>query len=311
MKLIKGSVRLSNKKCANGNGYYIDIGYELDKIGNFLPLITTCYSNETGNTFYAKHIMYSEVIKCKYLLIECFAGLFKQFVLVASKTQHRPSFNVAGLGSKISPNVAYKRAFQKGIFNKLLRNTSLTERYITNTSYLSRGHLAPDSDFIFASMQFTTYFYINTNPQWQSVNGGNWRRLESLVRYHSMHYKDRITIYTGSYGILQLKDMFNKLIDIYMLPNNLLPVPKYFWKILHNPVKQEGIVFVNLNNPFASNDKNDIFCHDICKESGWQKTKFNATKSGLLFCCDYVEFAKIVQTIPKLNVANIMKRVKK
>lgn len=230
--------------------------------------------------------------------------------LVASKSQHRPSFNVAGLGKNISARVAYKRPFQKSILNKLLSNATLAEKYITNSSYLSRGHLAPDSDFIFASWQYTTYYYINSNPQWQQVNGKNWLIVERMVRKHAINYKNRITIYTGSNGILQLKDNKNRAVDIYMLPKKLLPVPKYFWKILHNPITDEGIVFIILNNPFANIEKGDIFCNNICQSYGWEHNKFNLIKNGLLFCCNYVEFAKYVQTVPKLNVTNIMKYVK-
>lgn len=49
-------------------------------------------------------------------------------------------------------------------------------------SYLSRGHLSPDADFLLGTWQDLSYFYINTAPQWQTINGGNWLRLENLIR---------------------------------------------------------------------------------------------------------------------------------
>lgn len=54
--------------------------------------------------------------------------------------------------------------------------------YILARSYLSRSHLAPDGDFLLGAWQHLTYFYVNTAPQWQSINGGNWLRLETLIR---------------------------------------------------------------------------------------------------------------------------------
>lgn len=49
-------------------------------------------------------------------------------------------------------------------------------------SYLSRGHLSPDADFLLGTWQDLSYFYINTAPQWQTINAGNWLRLENLIR---------------------------------------------------------------------------------------------------------------------------------
>lgn len=50
------------------------------------------------------------------------------------------------------------------------------------TFFLSRGHLAPDADFLFSAHQFLTYFYVNVAPQWQSINAGNWLKVEENTR---------------------------------------------------------------------------------------------------------------------------------
>lgn len=65
----------------------------------------------------------------------------------------------------------------------MVGNVKKSEYYEENgDKFLSRGHLAPDGDFIFGSWQFATYFYINAAPQWQIVNGKNWLTVEKLVR---------------------------------------------------------------------------------------------------------------------------------
>lgn len=55
------------------------------------------------------------------------------------------------------------------------------DKYYAKT-FISRGHLSPDGDFIFAHEQLLTYFFVNVAPQWQSINGGNWVRIENYVR---------------------------------------------------------------------------------------------------------------------------------
>lgn len=53
---------------------------------------------------------------------------------------------------------------------------------INKGSFLSRGHLAPDADFLFAAWQYATYYYSNVNPQFQTINAGSWLQFEKAVR---------------------------------------------------------------------------------------------------------------------------------
>lgn len=72
---------------------------------------------------------------------------------------------------------------QGNLFKNVVGNVKKSEYYEENgDKFLSRGHLAPDGDFVFGSWQFATYFYINAAPQWQVVNGKNWLTVEKLVR---------------------------------------------------------------------------------------------------------------------------------
>ena len=49
-------------------------------------------------------------------------------------------------------------------------NASKTRRYLQAT-FLSRGHLAPNADFIFGSWMDSSFHFVNVAPQWQSFNG--------------------------------------------------------------------------------------------------------------------------------------------
>lgn len=214
------------------------------------------------------------------------------------------------MGQNIGSPVAYKRPFQKATFNKLLKSSALAETYITNNTYLSRGHLAPDADFLFASWQYATYFYINTNPQWQKINGGNWKNLEIIVRKQAELRNTQLKIYTGSHGVLQLPDIKNNLVDIYLLPKNILPVPKYFWKILYDEKTHQAIVLINLNNPTVKQiPSGTIFCTNICKIFGWARKSWNKPNKGLIFCCSYEEFRKTVLTVPKIKVNGVLEMI--
>lgn len=69
------------------------------------------------------------------------------------------------------------------MFKNVVGDKKISDYFQENgTKFLSRGHLAPDADFLFGSWQFATYFYINAAPQWQSINGKNWLTVEKLVR---------------------------------------------------------------------------------------------------------------------------------
>ena len=58
---------------------------------------------------------------------------------------------------------------------------SAGNKYYART-FIAKGHLSPDADFIFAHEQLLTYFYVNMAPQWQSINTGNWLKVERNVR---------------------------------------------------------------------------------------------------------------------------------
>ena len=52
----------------------------------------------------------------------------------------------------------------------------------STSTYLARGHLSPDADFVWDALQNATYYFINAAPQFQSFNNGNWKALEGAVR---------------------------------------------------------------------------------------------------------------------------------
>ena len=73
----------------------------------------------------------------------------------------------------------YTQAQQKITIANVV-GSNLADKYVTNTQYLARGHLAAKTDFIYATGQRASFYFINVAPQWQLFNGGNWNLLEQV-----------------------------------------------------------------------------------------------------------------------------------
>ncbi|XP_037297484.1 uncharacterized protein LOC115442651 isoform X2 [Manduca sexta] len=92
----------------------------------------------------------------------------------------RPNWLAGSFFPGVSVNNMYTQAQQKTTIAKLV-GTDLANKYITSTQYLARGHLAAKTDFIYATGQRATFYFINSAPQWQPFNAGNWNWLEQVV----------------------------------------------------------------------------------------------------------------------------------
>lgn len=76
----------------------------------------------------------------------------------------------------------YKRIVQRDTCSDILQSETLCLDLMPTkgNTFLSRGHLAARSDFIYRSHQRASYYFINVGPQWQSFNAGNWAILEEV-----------------------------------------------------------------------------------------------------------------------------------
>lgn len=225
-------------------------------------------------------------------------------VLDASKTSYRPPFSPDGIQDAVS--VAYKRSYAKSKFNQLFNSSKEAQKYINNHSFLSRGHLAPDADFILAPLQYSTYYYLNAVPQWQSINDANWKRLENKIRKVADKRQETLLLITGTHNVLSLPDLNGNSVKLYLIGENRLPVPKYIWKIVYSKTTKQAIVLVSVNNPFETLDSSDFFCKDICGRVGWSSAVWKQIAKGFVFCCNYEEFAHAVATAPTLAVTGVL-----
>lgn len=126
------------------------------------------------------------------------------------------------------------------------------------------------------------------------------------VRQEARGHCDLI-VYTGTWGVLHLTDNNNESQPIYLAydkeNNGLLPVPKYFWKVVHNPVDNTAIALITINNPHMTLvKKEDIFCPDVCNQVLWIYWDVSNIRNGYTFCCAVRDFSRVVLYSPQLNV---------
>lgn len=218
-------------------------------------------------------------------------------VSVNVKEERRREFKTTGLPSTAHPADAYKKATQINHFKELI-GAAQTQTYFSSSSYLARGHLSPDADFIFPSAQWSTYFYINTCPQFQSVNAGNWLRVESLARKLAQHYDVEMEVFTGVHETLKLEDSFGHLKSMHLTADEKYKVPLWIWKIIKNTSTNSAIVMITLNDPYRSENEVEEFCTNVCARAYVDSKHFKTMRKGYTFCCDLLEFRRVVRTLP-------------
>ena len=71
---------------------------------------------------------------------------------------------------------------------------------------------------------------------------------ENGVRDFVTDRKLDLVVYTGTHGVCELADIDGNMVDIYLYSPDKLPVPRYYWKILYDPISDAGIAVVGINN---------------------------------------------------------------
>ncbi|XP_077300676.1 salivary endonuclease-like [Arctopsyche grandis] len=226
----------------------------------------------------------------------------------------RPNFDQHGWYPRLNVNKLYSIKTQLSTFTTLIGATQ-AKKYLTRTSFLNRGHLAAKSDFVFAPSQRATFTFINVAPQWGSFNSGNWQTLEKNLKKHISYSKINTRIYTGTWDILKLKDGAGKLQNIYLSPTKKIPVPLWFYKVVHEPSTNRATAYLGMNNPHLTlaEAKSMAFCTDVCNgnsQFSWLNWKPDNMGLGFSICCDVNDFRKTVNHLPSFTVSGFSKWVK-
>lgn len=286
------SSRRTDRSCY-GNNDIIEVGYMVQN--NFYPLYESCFDERSLNAIYSKYTQ-------------------KPYNALYQTRVERPYFiddnNYYGT---IPVNNLFSPPSQKHAVAQLVG--SAVEHYFTNDQHLSRGHLAAKTDFVFAFGERATFHYVNCAPQWTGFNGGNWNTLEVDLRNHIHNAGYDTIIYTGTYGVSQLFNANGMRVDIHlntdMNNNPVIPVPKYFYKVVHEVNSKRGISFIGINNPYytANEARSLFFCRDVCRNNTqfqWLSWDPNDPAKGYTFCCTVEDFANTVRHLPHFTVEGLL-----
>nr|AKB95589.1 DNA/RNA non-specific endonuclease [Sesamia inferens] len=215
----------------------------------------------------------------------------------------RPSWLAGSFFPGVAVNTMYTQANQKTVVTQYVGAT-LADRYITNHQFMSRGHLAAKSDYVFATGQRATFHFVNAAPQWQPFNAGNWNWLEQNLRARIGAAGYNTVIYTGTFGVTQLRDQNNRFVDIYLVPErNQIPVPLYFYKVVYDASRRIGTAFISINNPYytLAEARARQFCTDRCRNNSafnWLRWQPDRIDIGYSFCCTVDDFRRTIPHLP-------------
>ncbi|XP_065169507.1 uncharacterized protein [Atheta coriaria] len=285
-------LRYTGNSCGNADYFKeIEMGFNLDDT-RFYTQINVCFDDELQDSPYAVFDMTPSI-----------GGYQANYP--------RPNFKEAGFYNlgKTKLDDLYQRAKQRTTINKQLGLADTDNKYIhaTNDYYLARGHLAAKTDFLYGSQQRLTFNFVNAAPQWQTLNAGNWLRLEDSVRNFASKNALDLLVYTGTDGTLTLPHAETgeeTAVYLYSEDFQAIPVPELFWKVVYHPASKSGVAFIAVNNPYA--DNYEPICTDICDQVTWPTWDPSNQKSGFGYCCDVNEFRTLVQTLPDFEVKSVL-----
>jgi len=258
----------------------IEIGFDIAG-DDLIRMVTVCHDSDNARTLWSKHTLLDEI----------------EF---QDKNNERPAWD--GDFFDFDADFYYHMDQQRAAFTSILGSSSLADKYLSGGEYyLARGHLAPNADYIFYSWMDTTFYLINAAPQWQNFNARNWAYLEDAVRDLVINHNSDFVVYTGTTGILQLEDVDGEMVNIYLYENRL-PVPKFYWKIIHDPIANTGVAVVGVNNPHLTKITMEyILCPPLFHHSLLDSLPDSEVIShGYLYFCRVEDLAESVIEVPQL-----------
>ncbi|XP_062564652.1 uncharacterized protein LOC134227294 [Armigeres subalbatus] len=283
----------TGNRCFN-DASLVKIGFDMGS--RFAKIYEACFDENTLQTYYVKHSLYPWNVKHQ-------------------STKRPPSFIQGDFYPSLRVTKLYNIESQRKTFEKILGSPARADALLNNKKdlFLARGHLAAKADFVFGAHQRATFWFINVAPQWQKFNAFNWQRIETGVKDFVARNDLNVTVYTGTYGVLELPDANGDMQQIFLDvdPNNggRIPVPKVYYKILHDEQNDAGIVLIGVNNPHATMEEindNYVFCKDVSDKISWLKWKREFIPGGYSYACDVNEFNAVTNHLPLKTITNLL-----
>uniref|UniRef100_A0A6A7G4Z5 DNA/RNA non-specific endonuclease n=1 Tax=Hirondellea gigas TaxID=1518452 RepID=A0A6A7G4Z5_9CRUS len=275
--------------CGGSIGTEHAIGF--DVVGyDFYELVRVCFDPEEEANLYSTHTI---------------RGAYEA---ASDSNPDRPSFKSDSGFYSVSVSTCYEQKTQIALMEDILGDSSVID--VNSNLYFARGHLAPDADFVTEQERDATYYYINVAPQWQTFNNGNWKMLEFDVRELSSVRGSDLTVWTGTWKVLEMDDINNNGVDIYLglsEGESVVPAPAVMWKVVYDPATNEGAAVVGVNYPYLTSFP-DTICgsESFCSELLWLSFNQENLESGAMYCCTVQELLDAVPYAPDLGDADIL-----
>ena len=107
--------------------------------------------------------------------------------------------------------------------------------------------------------------------------------------------------------MIELKDVDGKMVPIYLYNKSQVPVPRYYWKILHDPVSESGVGVVGINNPHLDSVSDDmILCPPVTDHPLLTMDDPDNIVDGFMFVCTVEDLAKAVPEVPDLPTMSLL-----
>ena len=116
-----------------------------------------------------------------------------------------------------------------------------------------------------------------------------------------------LTLYTGTTGVMELKDVKDKLVPVFLYNGDQLPVPQYYWKVLHDAEGGAGVAVVGINNPHLDSvPDTDLLCSPLPSHPLLNISEPHNIKSGYMFACKVEDLAEAVPELPELPSMSLL-----
>lgn len=137
--------KVTNETCLAGK--LIEIGFDVHN--EWVSLMKICHDVKEASTKWTQHELKPQ-------------NMFHQ------RAVERILFIQGDFYKGMKVDTQYTKYVQRKTIGKILGSKELAEKLVQDNSelYLARGHLAAKADFIFASHQLATFYFINVAPQW-------------------------------------------------------------------------------------------------------------------------------------------------
>lgn len=278
------SIINTGRSCAS-NGIELEIGFEISD-GRFLTSLMVCFNPD-------QQIAY-------YTFINQTAAINQG---VSTSNSNSPLFlqgsDIYTIGSASS---YYNQTVQRATINTLLGLDNSSTKYIKDSgnNFLSRGHMIARRDGFYEAQQNATYYMQNIAPQWQTFNGFNWNDLETNLRDYTEASGADLQFWCGVHGVTTLPhETTGEEVELYLFVNDTmkaLPVPEVYWKVVYNPLTEEGVAVIGHNNPY--NSEYTPICDDISSNLSWFTCQ-SSKERGFCYACSIADFRKTVTVLPE------------